>query len=549
MTMDDRRPRRNGEEQAVDSERTTANHLLWVVLIIVSLLTLSTGCRGSDAAPIAVPTGAQAGDLVELTACTYKANKAEYAADCGTLVVPENRSDPGSRLIALPVVRVRATGGDPAEPIFKLGGGPGKSNMATGIVPWFIEHHDVVLVGYRGIDGSVMLSCPEVVKVMRSGSRDDLLSDAALDRTGAAYARCAERLRGAGIDLDGYTVTETIDDMEAARAGLGYERVNLLSDSFGTNVARIYAYAYPESIHLSAMIVADTPSATIHEPGVVDELIRRYGDLCAQDAKCSARTDDLTETMRDVSHNMPKRWLFLPVNAGLVKAGTYNLMERTTEAPMIVDTWLAAAEGDPSGMAMLTLLGPSMFAKASVWGHNASLRSSLGQFDPARDYRTELNPPDAIVGSPASTAAYAGYAAWPAKLIAEAYRQVQPSDVETLLVSGSVDFNTPAQYARDELLPSLSNGRQVILSEFGHGEFLSLQPEASKRLLASFYDTGVADDSLYTYHPVDFDVGLGYPAMAKLGLTAIVLVIAIVVATVWYIARRARRRKAGQVSS
>jgi hypothetical protein len=243
---------------------------------------------------------------------------------------------------------------------------------------------------------------------------------------------------------------------------------------------------------------------------------------------------------------MPRRWLFLPVNAGLVKVGTYNFFERTTEAPMIIDTWLAAAEGDSSGMAVLTLLGSSLFAKASVWGHNAALRASLGQFDLARDYRAELNPPGSIIGSPASTAAYAGYAAWPANLIPEAYRQVQPSDVETLLVSGSVDFDTPAQYARDEFLPSLSNGQHFILSEYGHGEFLSLQPEASERLLSSFYDTGVADDSLFTYHPVDFSVGLGYPAMAKLGLAAIVLIIILLATLGWFIARRVRRRMAGQ---
>jgi hypothetical protein len=98
-------------------------------------------------------------------------------------------------------------------------------------------------------------------------------------------------------------------------------------------------------------------------------------------------------------------------------------------------------------------------------------------------------------------------------------------------------------------LPSLSNGQQVILSEYGHGEFLRSQPEASKHLLKGFYDTGVADDSLFIYHPVDFRVGLGYPAMAKLGLAAIVLLIAGVAALVWFIVRRVRRRRAGQVSS
>ena len=135
-----------------------------------------------------MPAGAQAGDLVGAKSCTYEVGRFKYVADCGTLIVPENRGDPGSRLIALPVTRVRATGSDPAEPILKLGGGPGKSNMATGIVPWFIENHDVVLVGYRGVDGTVRLSCPEVSEVIKD-LPGDMLGDAALDALHAAYAR------------------------------------------------------------------------------------------------------------------------------------------------------------------------------------------------------------------------------------------------------------------------------------------------------------------------------------------------------------------------
>jgi pimeloyl-ACP methyl ester carboxylesterase len=433
------------------------------------------------------------------------------------------------------------------EPIFRLAGGPGESNVAGfSVVSWFIENHDIVLVGYRGMDGTVRLDCPEVVEVMKSSGQGDMLSDSALDESSAAYARCAERLQNEGIELKGYTVTELIDDIEAARVGLGYERINLLSSSFGTNVARIYAYMYPESIYRSAMIAVDTPGATIHEPQLVDELIQSYADLCAQDAECSARTDDLAETIRNVSQDMPERWLFFSINPGLVKVGTYNFFENTTEAPKIIDTWLAAAGGDPSGMAMLTLTGPRMFGNASIWGHNAAMRASLGQFDPSRDYRDELNPTDSIMGSPASTAAFAGYTAWPANLIPEEYRQVQPSDVETLLVSGNIDSDTPVQFTRDELLPTLNNGQHVVLSEFGHGEFLVLQPEASKRLLTSFYDTGVADDSLFTYHPVDFYVGIlsSFPNLAKLILMVPVLVIVILVVLVWFIVRLVRRRRA-----
>ena len=43
--------------------------------------------------------GAKAGDLI-LESCDYATENGSYEADCGTLVVPENRADPHSRLIA-----------------------------------------------------------------------------------------------------------------------------------------------------------------------------------------------------------------------------------------------------------------------------------------------------------------------------------------------------------------------------------------------------------------------------------------------------------------
>jgi hypothetical protein len=153
----------------------------------------------------------------------------------------------------------------------------------------------------------------------------------------------------------------------------------------------------------------------------------------------------------------------------------------------------------------------------------------------------ELNPPDSILGSPVTTICYAEYAAWPGKRVPEEYRQVQPSDVDMLLVSGSIDFDTLAQFATEELLPSLSNGQQVILAEYGHiSDILRHQPEALERLLTSYYDTGAADDSLYRYQFVDFSAGFGYPEQAKLGVGAIVLVFAILVVAVWVVFKRKR---------
>ena len=61
------------------------------------------------------------------------------------------------------MTRIRARSAHPAEPIFRLEGGPGMTNMQFSKASRLADDHDVVLVGYRGVDGSSRLDCPEVV--------------------------------------------------------------------------------------------------------------------------------------------------------------------------------------------------------------------------------------------------------------------------------------------------------------------------------------------------------------------------------------------------
>ena len=125
-----------------------------------------------DSNSILVPEGAKAGDLT-LEPCEHPTENGKYAAECGTLVVPETRADPQSRLIALPITRILAKSEHPREPIFVLQGGPGLSNMTFEIASRYADEHDIVLVGYRGIDGSIRLDCPEVESALEHNT--DLL--------------------------------------------------------------------------------------------------------------------------------------------------------------------------------------------------------------------------------------------------------------------------------------------------------------------------------------------------------------------------------------
>ena len=63
------------------------------MLIAILALGLAYVKLASGGDKVSVPAGAKAGQL-SLHPCHYGTEQGSYAADCGTLVVPENRADP-----------------------------------------------------------------------------------------------------------------------------------------------------------------------------------------------------------------------------------------------------------------------------------------------------------------------------------------------------------------------------------------------------------------------------------------------------------------------
>jgi hypothetical protein len=107
-----------------------------------------------------------------------------------------------------------------------------------------------------------------------------------------------------------------------------------------------------------------------------------------------------------------------------------------------------------------------------------------------------------------------------------------------------VDFSTPPN-ALDEAKPYFHNAQLVLLPEFSHvGDVSHLQPEAFERLITSYYDTGVADDSLYVYEPLSFEPGLSLITAARILVAAMLLLPALIILGIALTVRRVRRRRA-----
>ncbi len=515
--------------------------LVLIALVAAGLAYLRFG-TGDDR--VSVPPGAHAGQLL-LHPCTYDTERGGYAADCGTLVVPENRVDPQSRLIALPVTRIRARSPHPGDPIFRLEGGPGLSNMQFAKASRFADHHDVVLVGYRGVDGSSRLQCPEVVSALKHAT--DLLGEASMRAYADGFRACADRLSADGVDLRGYSIPQLVDDLEAARVALGYRRVDLLSESAGTRTAMIYAWRHPASVHRSVMIGVNPPGNFLWSGRTTDEQIRRYAAACERDEHCSRQTSDLAGLLKET--HVPKSWMGLPIRPGNVRiASFYGLMESGSDAaplsaPMTLGSWISADRGDASGFWFQSVLAGVAFPESFVWGELAA----MGRPDAAaaRRYFSRERHDGAIWGNPGTRFVWADGRladAWPATPDENAYSRVRRSNVETLLVGGALDMATPPQIARRELLPFLPNGHQVVLPGFGHTtSFWTEQQSAGTRLVNTFFDSGRVDRSFYKPQRVDFTPEVTQTALGKGFAAAIAGLALLTLASLAWMAVRRRR--------
>ena len=525
----------------------TPARIVALVLIGALLLSLAYLRFASGNGPIVVPDGAKRGDLV-LNACEFAGKTGSYAADCGTLVVAENPAETDSPLIALPVIRVRATSDDPQEPVFFLTGGPGQSNIdfASQFADRYVADRDFVVVGYRGADGSVRLDCPEVSSALSRSS--DILSEQTFRAYTDAYRSCAARLGREGIDVTRYGLVQQVDDMEVARTALGYDRINLLSESAGTRTGLIYAWRYPESIHRSFMVGVNPPGNFLRDSATIDEQLERYAALCAADGSCGQRTDDLAAVFERLASDVPDRWLFLPIKQSNVRVlslfGLFETASGPTPAPMMIDAWLSAAEGDTSGLWFGSFIGDVLLSDMFIAGQRAAAASI--DAGAARDYFADGLADLSNLGAAATASGWAaGYwvDVWPAAAEADAYQHVRTSEVETLVVNGELDFSTPPQVATRELMPFLPNGQEVVLAGFGHtGSFFQEQPDAGTHLINEFFATGQVDTSRYRPQTLDFTPSRTFSGIAKVivggMLTLATLAVASLILLAWWVHTR-----------
>jgi pimeloyl-ACP methyl ester carboxylesterase len=427
----------------------------------------------------------------------------EYQGMRGTLYVPQDRTKPDSITIELPIVVLKSLSPDPDYPIFRFTGGPGLSNMnlAENINESDLANHDLVEIGYRGVDGEPKLKHPLFDEILKT---PDFLSQTGLKEIGRKFAEACTSLTEAGIDVRQYNILNVVDDTEAARAVLGYEKINITGGSYGGAVVMVYCLRYPQSIHRAIMAEAAFPYDIVFgKPAEFDARLNHINELWKKNAGAVKRSPDIVRTMRNVLAKLPKEYNGMPIDQSKVKLMTsFGITNQRSYANMVFDAYISAEKGDFSSIAAMCQMY-EMFMGLIGYPGDLMAKTFSSVTDPDRDFVSELNDPDSLIGSPLSMIAWGGfqYSHWPAISLVKEHPPTQKSNVETLIFYGSKQTGEPV---RKRYEANFTNAHWVILDDLGHMDIWTITAEGTQHLMRTFINEGIVDTSKFGSIP-DWD--------------------------------------------
>lgn len=404
----------------------------------------------------------------------------------GYLEVPENRQNPNSNRIQLPVYIFKSRNPNPKpDPIIYTVGGPGYSTMPSARYMKFYQYlddRDLILFEQRGnYYAKPHLGCPEwsqAVYTANLPSTSPSLGDSLKE---LAAQTCSRRLRQQGIDLNGYHTRESAADIADLKKVLMLDQYNLLTISYSTKIAQVLLRDYPEGIR---SVVMDSPL-----PLEVDydeesnqnllEALNKVLTACEDSPTCSQSfpelqkrffqyLEDITNTPLEVSVQHPKRGnmeTFRVSGKDLVALFSSLSEEDIPMVPLLIEQFIA---GD------LSALKPQLASLLEEPGTGAGIGMRLSvwcaeeyPFTDQEKIRDETNRYATIKGLSPAVYSASVCEAWRVKAQGPAENRAVKSNIPVLLMSGEYDNLTPSKWA-SRMQQNLSNSYHLVFPSWRH---------------------------------------------------------------------------------
>ncbi|WP_440957346.1 alpha/beta fold hydrolase [Oceanicaulis sp. LC35] len=406
----------------------------------------------------------------------------------GAFSVPENRRSPDSRMIEIGYVRFPALEGASGSPIVYLAGGPGGSGTGTArrqrfdLFMQMRRHGDVIAFDQRGTGLSIndLPTCVSDVRVSETEpSRDADLAHAYRQ----AMQDCRVFWSEAGIDIEGYTTAESVEDIADLRTHLGAEQVTLWGISYGTHLAMAALKAIPDQIDRAILASAEGLDQTVKLPSQTEAYFDRLQQAVNTQPATAALYPDIAALMTRVHERMEQAPMMIEVRTA---EGVRPFLLQRRDLQQITSGLIA----DP-GTAAIAL---AMYAEIDQAGSAHIASAIVGQY-------YELGQPITLQPMPAAmdlasgisaarlaqveaevpTARLSGYLNFPMPQmlgvwedfdLGDAFRADPVGDTPILLLSGTLDGRTYPQSQR-EALSGMSEVDWVIVENAGHNLFMT----------------------------------------------------------------------------
>lgn len=422
-------------------------------------------------------------------------------ARCGVLEVSENPSMPEGGRVGLRVAVVPALNREgPKDPLFVLSGGPGQAASefypaAAGAFARVQRDRDIVLVDQRGTGGSNSLQC--------AYPDDDELVELSSEQVQTLTRECLSGLKG---DPRYYTTSVAVQDLERVRTALGYERINLYGISYGTRVAQHYLRRYPAQVRtivLDGIIPAQQAvgaTTALDAQRALDQIFQR----CRDNKDCHKAfpdpAGDFARLSGELSRTPAEVTMPDPVTAAVstvkvrpidlqmaVRLLSYN-SEQAALLPLLLHE--GAVRKNLAPIAGQSQMITEMLTESlSIGMHNAVVcTEDVPFYKPTEKERLALK--ESYLGTLQLDQLVDSCAIWPRGALDKDFHEPLKSDVPALLLSGSADPVTPAEYGK-LALAGYRNGIHLILEGQGHGQ---LGTGCMPRLMAEFLSRGSAKD-------------------------------------------------------
>jgi pimeloyl-ACP methyl ester carboxylesterase len=413
---------------------------------------------------------------------------------CGALQVPENPNKPEGRKITIHYAILPAIkNGQEKEALLAIAGGPGQSAIenAAGfnqMLSKVRQNRDILLIDQRGTGQSNLLSCDESGDIF---AFNDELADMA-----AITQECLDKLVGEGSDITQYGSVTAINDFEAVRLHLGYDKLHLYGVSYGTRMAQLYMRHFPNSL---ATVTLDGIVPMQQSVLAIGDAIDRAENIlleeCQNTPSCQQAFPDLTAELDQLDSQLTNNPITIAsldpltnedISFTLTRAKFKNSLRMAMYTPsiraLLPHTIHQTAKGNYQPL--LGLYGLTADSTGIALGMHSSVvcAEDLHRVTPAmRESAKSSYAARTMLEGTATTCDI-----WKMPQVNDDFSQAIASDIPTLLLSGELDPATPPSWGT-LAQEKLSNSQHFVAPYATHG--VAYQ-SCGNELIAKLVSTG-----------------------------------------------------------